>query len=163
MASAWISARTTSKGAKRYRVEYRAGGREAPVRYAGSFKRKADALARKQWVSGELAHLRIPDIRFADNGTTATLRTLADQWLASRLNVSDGTLQTYRVALGRLLPRLDDTAVDQIDAQTVAGPALNARLPFLISDAGKSVFAVAGPSRTLFCPAAVLPPPFWHW
>jgi len=37
------------------------------------------------------------------------------------------------------------------------------RLPLLISLAGKEVDDVAGPTRILFCPGAVLPPPFWHW
>src|SRR5438034_5525280 len=36
-----------------------------------------------------------------------------------RVDVSKGTLQTYRVALGRLIPRLGDT-LGEIDAQTVA-------------------------------------------
>jgi integrase len=34
--------------------------------------------------------------------------------------VSEGTAQTYRVALGRLLPRLGDRPVDSVTAQTVA-------------------------------------------
>jgi integrase len=38
----------------------------------------------------------------------------------SRVDVSEGTAQTYRVELGRLLPRLGATAVDEIGAQTVA-------------------------------------------
>src|SRR5947209_3772531 len=41
-------------------------------------------------------------------------------WRGSRVDVSDGTMQTYRVALGRLVPRLGSTAVESIDAQTVA-------------------------------------------
>ena len=31
------------------------------------------------------------------------------------------------------------------------------------SDAFTKVGAVAGPTRTLFCPGATLPPWFWHW
>ena len=55
MASSWITSRTTAGGAKRYRVEWRAGGREAPTRYGGSFKTKREADERKRWISGELA------------------------------------------------------------------------------------------------------------
>jgi integrase len=121
VASSWIARRETDKGIVRFRVLYRAGGRESKARYAGSFKTRHEAVARKQWVDGELAALRMPDVRLLARGTTAiTLRMAAKRWQASRIDVSEGTAQTYRVALGRLLPRLGDTAVDKIDAQTVA-------------------------------------------
>jgi integrase len=42
------------------------------------------------------------------------------RWKAARVDISVGTLQTYDVALGRLLPRFGDRSVEQIDAQTVA-------------------------------------------
>jgi integrase len=45
---------------------------------------------------------------------------LSEQWRRSRVDVSAGTMQTYRVALGRLLPRLGDTAVERIEAEDVA-------------------------------------------
>jgi hypothetical protein len=38
MASSWIVTRTTRDGGRRYRVEFRQGGREAPTRYGGSFR-----------------------------------------------------------------------------------------------------------------------------
>ncbi|HKG44813.1 MAG TPA: site-specific integrase [Gaiellaceae bacterium] len=120
MASTWITTRTTKDGARRYRVMWRSGGRESSPRYGGSFKRKADALERKRWISGELAGRRIPDLR-SDAPETVTLRALAERWQASRVDVSAGTMQTYRVALGRLLPRLGDEPVEKIDAQRVAG------------------------------------------
>ena len=69
---------------------------------------------------GELAALRVPDLHPVGNTNPVTVRTLADRWQASRVDVSAGTMQTYRVALGRLLPRLGDRPVDSIDAQTVA-------------------------------------------
>jgi len=55
MASAWIVTRSTASGAKRYRVEFRCGGREAPTRYGGCFRTQREALERKRWISGELA------------------------------------------------------------------------------------------------------------
>ena len=61
MASVWIRARPTRSG-KRYRVEFRLGGRESNVRYGGSFKTQREALARKQWIAGEVAALRVPDL-----------------------------------------------------------------------------------------------------
>ena len=44
MASAWITPRTTADGGKRYRVEFRLGGRGTRIRYAGSFKTKREAV-----------------------------------------------------------------------------------------------------------------------
>jgi integrase len=120
MASAWISSRLTRSGAKRYRVMYRLGGRESSPRFAGSFATKRDALARKAWVLGELAAMRVPDHRRAADSGAPTLRELAEHWQAARLDVSEGTLQTYRVALGRLLPRLGTLPVDQLRPETVA-------------------------------------------
>jgi integrase len=120
VASSWITRRTAKDGSTRYRVEYRLGGREAPTRYGGSFRTKAAANERKRWIVGELAAKRAPDLAFVATARQLTLRTLAKQWQASRVDVSEGTAQTYRVALGRLLPRLGDRAVDSVTAQTVA-------------------------------------------
>jgi len=53
---------------------------------------------------------------------------------------------------------------DTVDgAVNTAGLVVNIRFPFLIWLAGILVCDVAGPTRTLFCPGAVLPPAFWHW
>jgi integrase len=121
MPSSWIVRRPTKDGGTRYRVEYRLGGRESTTRYGGSFRTKREALARKAWIVGELAALRVPDLRLTGAPAASTLRQLADRWQASRVDVSAGTMQTYRVALGRLLPRLGDVPVEKLDAQTVAG------------------------------------------
>jgi integrase len=101
---------------------YRLGGRESMPRYAGSFATKREALGRKAWVLGELAALRVPDLRLVDERTSSpTLAVVAERWQASRVDVAAGTLQTYQVALGRLLPRCGDRPVAEINAQTVAG------------------------------------------
>jgi hypothetical protein len=73
MASCWLVTRLTKHGAKRYRVEYRLGGRQAPTRYAGSFKTKREADERKRWISGELAAKRVPDLRFVAAEKAPTL------------------------------------------------------------------------------------------
>lgn len=65
MASSWITTRTTKSGEKRYRVEYRLGGRESPTKYGGSFRRKREADERRRWIDGELAGRRVPDLHFA--------------------------------------------------------------------------------------------------
>jgi integrase len=119
MPSAWLIKRETASGA-RWRVLYRVGGRESSARYAGSFRRKEDALARKRWVDGELASLRIPDVRLAEKPSDTMLRNAAARWQASRVDVSPGTEQTYRVALNRLLPRLGDVPLEKLNSQTVA-------------------------------------------
>jgi integrase len=120
MASAWITTRTTSAGAKRYRVMYRVGGRESAPRYAGSFSTRREAIARRAWVAGELAAMRVPHPRHADDARTPTLREIAERWQAARVDVAVGTLQTYRVALGRVLPRLGELPAAEIDPQSVA-------------------------------------------
>jgi hypothetical protein len=48
-------------------------------------------------------------------------------------------------------------------AVRTAGLVVNVKLPFLISSPEMKVGATAGPTRTRFCPGAVLPPWFWHW
>ena len=120
MASAWIRRRVAKSGT-RYRVEYRVGGRESRPRYAGSFRTQREALARKAWVAGELANMRIPNLSLvAVMPEVVTLWTVAERWKASRVDVAAGTMQTYEVALGRVLPKWKDKPVDTIDAQMIA-------------------------------------------
>src|SRR5687768_13300706 len=99
---------------------YRLGGRESAPRYGGSFRTKREALARKAWLAGELAALRVPNLRLAEGAAVDSLRSIASRWQASRVDVAPGTLATYRVALGRILPRLGDQRVDRLDPQMVA-------------------------------------------
>lgn len=63
--------------------------------------------------------MRVPDFRLIAS-EPVTLRTLAQRWQASRVDVSEGTAQTYRVVLARLVPRLGDQLANRIDAQAVA-------------------------------------------
>ena len=117
----WITTRPTAGRRSRYRVMYRLGGRESMPRYAGSFATKREALARKAWVMGELAALRVPDLRLVDERSgLPMLAEIAERWQASRVDVAAGALQTYRVALGRVLPRIGDRPIDELDAQTVS-------------------------------------------
>jgi hypothetical protein len=119
MASTWIIRRETCDGSPRYRVLFRTGGREAKLSYAGTFRTLREAKLRRDYVAGALATFQIPDLKPA-TAVSKTLRRAAEQWQTSRVDVSPGTLETYRVALGRLLPRLGDTPVDAINAQSVA-------------------------------------------
>jgi hypothetical protein len=119
MASTWITRRATNYGAARYRVEFRVGGRESKTRYGGSFRTMREARSRRDYVAGELAALRVPDLH-SGSAVSETLKQAAGRWKKSRVDVAAGTLTTYTVALGRLLPRLGDTSVEAIDAQMVA-------------------------------------------
>jgi integrase len=122
MASAWITTRTTQAGAKRFRVEFRVGGRESPTRYGGSFRRKADAISRRNWINSELSQMRIPDIH-ALNAERPKAPTVADaiaKWKASRVDVTETTRVLHRVALNRVMPVLGDHRVDELTAADVA-------------------------------------------
>jgi integrase len=120
MPSSWIIRRETASG-PRYRVLYRLGGRESSAQYAGSFKRQEDARARKRWVDGELANLRVPDLAALElaPARASTVSEAAERWRESRVDVSDGTRVLHRVALARVLPVLGDRRVDEIDVAAV--------------------------------------------
>jgi integrase len=116
MPSAWVR-----KRGKRYRVEYRLGGRESSIRYAGTFERKGDALDRRAWVVGEMAAMRVPDVRLVTTATVVTLATVAERWRVSRISVSDGTRATHVVNVGRIIPVLGATPPAAITKADVAG------------------------------------------
>jgi integrase len=120
MASAWIEKRSAKDGA-RFRVLYRLGGRESSRSFAGSFRTAREAKIRRDWVAGELAAMRTPDLAaLAEYGPSPTLATLAEQWRASRVDVADGTAATHKVNLGRIMPKLGTRAIDTLDATDVA-------------------------------------------
>jgi integrase len=120
--SVWVRPRPTGNGRKRYRVEYRLGGRESKIRYGGSFKTRREANARKGWIAGELAALRVPNIRLLDGEVAAslTLRDAAKRWRESRVDVAESTQVLHRVALDRVLPILGGRRVDEISVADVA-------------------------------------------
>jgi len=120
MASSWITTRATQTGERRFRVEFRIGGRESATRYGGSFKTKREADERKRWISGELAARRVPEIRLSEPERTPTLAEAYERWQASRVDVSAATAIYQRSAIRRaktLLAR----RVDEIGADEVAG------------------------------------------
>jgi integrase len=124
VASSWITARPTKDG-KRYRVLYRLGGRESSPRYAGSFRRREDALARRRWIDGELAAMRVPDLRLLVEPVPArTLREAAEAWRTSRVDASENTRLMHRSAVRAMLPLLGSRPVDSItpaDVQELIG------------------------------------------
>jgi integrase len=126
VASVWIRTRRTAAGAKRFRVEYRTGGRDLPIRYGGSFKTQREALERKKAIAGELAALRKPEellarARSAERDTNrVTFAAAAERWLASRLDNADGTRIQHRTSVGRAVRVLGSRPVDAITAPDVA-------------------------------------------
>lgn len=122
MPSVWIERRTTPTGATRYLVKFRLGGRESGHRYAGSFPTRRDAVARRAWVAGELAAMRVPKPgNLAEPAPQApTVADVAERWRASRVDVAETTAIGHRVYLGRVLPILGTRRVDQLTTADVA-------------------------------------------
>jgi integrase len=123
MPSVWIRRRLTAKGKSRFIVEYRIGGRGRPIRYGGSFTRATEATARRNYIAGELAALRVPDLRLhdAEPVTAPTLKEAAEGWRWSRIDVSEGTKLQHRSSIQLMLDRLGpSTPVAQISAADVA-------------------------------------------
>src|SRR4029450_5565966 len=120
--SSWIINRRTKSGGKRRLVRFRLEGREAPQRYGGSFVTRAEALARKRFIDGELAAGRVPafDLGRAADVRGPTLAEGCEAWRATRLDVGESTRAVHRVALGRALPLLGAKRVTEIDAEDVA-------------------------------------------
>lgn len=121
MASAWIERRATKAGATRYRVKFRVGGRESVARYGGAFRTMREARVRRDWVAGELAAMRVPDITsLVEPALAPLLRDVARTWQGSRVDVRESTTVQHRTALGRVLPLLGDRRVDTIGTADVA-------------------------------------------
>jgi integrase len=65
--------------------------------------------------------MRVPDVAtIADPETAPTLRSVAERWAASRVDVRESTRIQHRTALGRVLPVLGDRAIDAITSADVA-------------------------------------------
>ena len=119
MASTWIEKRAASDG-PRYRVRYRLGGAGSVPKFGGSFKTQREAKIRRDWVAGELAGMRAPDLRLlAEAKAAPTLAEAAKRWQASRVDVSEATATYHLSALNRARP-LHRRRVDEITAADVA-------------------------------------------
>jgi integrase len=100
---------------------FRIGGHEVSPGYGGSFKSLREARTRRDWIAGELAAMRVPDLRLlAEQPKAPTVAEAAERWRASRVDVAEGTRVLHRVALGRVLPVLGTRRVDGIEAADVA-------------------------------------------
>jgi integrase len=123
MPSTWIEryARKGATGGASYRVRFTLGGRASVPQWAGAFPTKREAEARREWVRGELAAMRVPRLELVQPQSVVTLATIAEQWRQSRVDVADGTAATHRVNLSRILPRIGTKSIEAIAAADVAG------------------------------------------
>jgi hypothetical protein len=121
MASVWIRTRPTKSG-QRSRVEFRAGGAEAPIRYGGSFRTRREAKLRRDYVIGELASMRLPDLGSlaARQSQAPTFASAAASWLGSRIDVSDGTKTQNRTSVNRAVTAIGSRRIDQLTAHDIA-------------------------------------------
>jgi hypothetical protein len=122
MPSSWIITRPTADGGKRYHVRYRLGGRESRQRYGGSFPTKTEALARRRYIDGELAALRVPDLAALEREpeSAPTLVDAANAWRASRVDVVEQTSNMHRSAFMRIFRVRPELRSRRIDEVTVA-------------------------------------------
>jgi Phage integrase, N-terminal SAM-like domain len=121
MASSWIERRSVGGGSTRFRVRYRLGGAESVPKLAGTFRTLREARARRDWVLGELAGMRAPDLgMLAAHTPSPTFATVAEEWRSSRVDVAEGTAATHKVNLSRILPRLGARTLASLEATDVA-------------------------------------------
>jgi integrase len=122
MPSVWVKTRATKKGGKRYRVEFRLGGRESSVLYGGSFPTMREASIRKGWIGGELAAQRVPDLKSLalEQPKAPTLEEAGARWSASRVDVAETTKVQQSTSLKLALPLLGDRRVDTLTAYDFA-------------------------------------------
>jgi integrase len=125
VASVWIETRETRSG-KRHRVLYRLGGRDSRRCYGGTFKAKRDAATRRNWIAGELAARRVPDLGLLEEQPpqAPTLAEAAETWRASRVDVDEQTANMHRSAFVRIFkmrPELGDRRIDELTVDDAAG------------------------------------------
>jgi integrase len=100
---------------------FRTGGRESAPRYAGAFRTMREARIRRDWVAGELAAMRVPDLTLlAEKPPAPLLRDVAARWQESRVDVRENTRIQHRTAVGRLLKVLGDRRIDSLTPADVA-------------------------------------------
>ena len=145
MPSVWITTRTTKAGARRYRVEYRLGGRGAKIHYGGSFTTKKDATTRRDSIRGDLVARRVPDLTMPEPVAPTpwpTVSEAGERWLAGRIDVADSTRTRHQVEQKRIDRLLGDRRVDELVPGDVADFVVQ-----LAADGGTAAARSARPCR----------------
>ena len=124
MASVWLQTYTAKDGSKRYWVRYRPGGRETPTRFGGAFKTMRLAKLRRDYIVGELANQREPNLRplAYEQRQTPMLEAAEKRWRASRIDVVEGTQNMHRSAFRRIFrvaPKLRARRIDELTIDDV--------------------------------------------
>jgi integrase len=108
---------------RRFLVRYRLGGREAGAQYAGSFKRKGDAVLRRNLVAGFLAAGLGKEIRARLRSTdndAVTVTEAGKLWLRGRLDIGASTARIHGDSLRRLDPLIGTIPVEELTVDDVA-------------------------------------------
>jgi integrase len=124
MATLTITIRTTPTGKKRYVVRYRRGGYAFPVVHAGSFKTMREAKIRRDLIAGELAAGRNPaevlSPLTAETAPRMNMRSWADKFLASRIDLDANTKRNYASMLKKICVRFGDRDPHDLGADDIA-------------------------------------------
>jgi integrase len=125
MATSWILVWEDGEGesyVKRYRVRYRLGGQNSKQHYGGSFRTRREAMLRKQFIDGEFAAGRVPNINLAaPEAQQRTLAEAAERYCSTRVDAADNTKVNMAVALNMVVRALGrDRRVDQVTSQNIA-------------------------------------------
>jgi hypothetical protein len=124
MPSASITARKMKRGARRYAVRYRLGGRAYAVQHGGSFPTMREARVRRDLIAGELAAGRNPTEALKALQTKGpvrlTIATWGERFLASRLDIDTNTSKNYRTALKKVSASFGERDPATITATEVA-------------------------------------------
>jgi integrase len=121
MPSAYIVRRNNVKSTT-YQVKYRLGGRSARIRHAGTFKTLREARARANWVRGEIAAMREPNLSFSSAQLDGiTCGQAIQQMIDGRVDVSPNTLRSWSNCIP-VAPklRLSEFGVEQAQAWVTA-------------------------------------------
>lgn len=114
MPSVWIRTRPTKNGGKRFRVEFRLGGRESKIRYGGSFKKHGLAKIRRDYIATELVNGRVPELGVREPMTQPAFSTAARAWQTARVDIADSTRMQHRIQLDKLLPLIGERPIDTL-------------------------------------------------
>ncbi len=121
MPSSFITRRPTKDGSMSYRVLYKLGGRDSSQKYAGTFRTMREARLRRDYVAGELAALRVPDLSLLTEPVASpTLAQAAKRWQESRVDVAASTALQHRSAIRAMIPALGHRPIDTITPADVA-------------------------------------------
>ena len=93
------------------------GGRGTRNRYGGSFKTMREATIRKQWISGELAARRVPDLGLPEPTPSRSFAEAAKPWQAARVDVAVSTRDQHRIHLAKLAPLIGSRPMDALTAE----------------------------------------------